>query len=779
MVTCKEMRAAIIALHKNGFTGKDIVATKIAPKSTIYRIIKNFKERGSILVKKASGRPRKSSKHQDRLLKRIQLRDRSATSAELAQEWQQAGVSASARTRTSQTKPHNQITANPLSTTEPDTSSPSDVRTQPSQQTVELPEPTNIQSHTSSQDSNVPESAVLVVCLPDEPHETSPDCLAVNTQVPVPRLLGNLIERGVAKKLYLVITLEKEVRLEALVDTGADLTLMSSQLFDRLQTEAKRQNRTLKYQQCVLNVQSYSQNEVQLEQVAPIHLTIGPMSLVHPVYIAPVDTYPLLIGKDLLDRFEPLLDFKQLKIWAQVREPLPPQAPRSPETDCQATKVTENPTASRGNVSTQEQGSRSMLCAFQLDKDFDSDGPQILAGLQLNDVTTTDLILALWADNSAISLTLFNALKRHTTNISFANKRTRFALNPGLSTLVTAKVICALNLNWNDRCLTHYFLVLPDLPHDVYIGADILIRLKAHVDLLNGVIWAPMTSQASAVPVNPENLLSGQTIHEACTLISEQETVIPAYTKGVAVRLNLRCGQTLSHSLGFFQPSPECVELGLTLEATPLIEVTSRALYILFNNCMAMDVRVPKAYRLGWLRGAQATQWLTVPFKLITILSVVPVVKEQVCRTELTVDQHLAVYTVSSHPTCETDNATAPPTVHQTDDVKTGEPYPGFETQVQQILKDADALQEDADRHKLRQVLYKYKDSFAKDSLDCGLTDLHVVRVPTHPKAPPTFVKQYKIPLESYEPVQEIINSMLEMTKHGISPQHPLRELSN
>lgn len=98
MVTCKETCAAIIVLHKNGFTGKDIVATKIAPQSTIYRIIKNFKERGSILVKKASGHPRKSSKHQDRLLKRIQLRDRSATSAELAQEWQQAGVSTSAQT---------------------------------------------------------------------------------------------------------------------------------------------------------------------------------------------------------------------------------------------------------------------------------------------------------------------------------------------------------------------------------------------------------------------------------------------------------------------------------------------------------------------------------------------------------------------------------------------------------------------------------------------------------------------------------------------------------
>ena len=78
-------------MHKKGFTGKDIASSKIAPKSTIYGIIKNFKESGSNVVK-ASGRPRKSSKHEDRLLKLIQLRDRRTTSTQLAQEWQQAGV---------------------------------------------------------------------------------------------------------------------------------------------------------------------------------------------------------------------------------------------------------------------------------------------------------------------------------------------------------------------------------------------------------------------------------------------------------------------------------------------------------------------------------------------------------------------------------------------------------------------------------------------------------------------------------------------------------------
>lgn len=49
-------------------------------------------------MSKASGSPRKSSKCQDCLITFIQLWDWGTISAELAQEGQQAGVSASART---------------------------------------------------------------------------------------------------------------------------------------------------------------------------------------------------------------------------------------------------------------------------------------------------------------------------------------------------------------------------------------------------------------------------------------------------------------------------------------------------------------------------------------------------------------------------------------------------------------------------------------------------------------------------------------------------------
>lgn len=75
---------------------------------------------------------------------------------------------------------------------------------------------------------------------------------------------------------------------------------------------------------------------------------------------------------------------------------------------------------------------------------------------------------------------------------------------------------------------------------------------------------------------------------------------------------------------------------------------------------------------------------------------------------------------------------------------------------------DADAMDNEEDRQKLRQVILKYKEYFAKDSLNCGLTDIHTVRIPTCPGAPPTFVRQYKILIASYEHIQEIIDSMLK-----------------
>ncbi len=147
---------------------------------------------------------------------------------------------------------------------------------------------------------------------------------------------------------------------------------------------------------------------------------------------------------------------------------------------------------------------------------------------------------------------------------------------------------------------------------------------------------------------------------------------------------------------------------------------------------------------------------------MIAITSILPVSRESVCRSELTDDTHLAVYAVSTQPATESPTQVTIGAQSPSNDLTAEEPYAGFNAQVQQILSEADALHNEADRQGLKEVLHKYKDSFAKDSLDCGLTNIHTVRIPTNPNAPPTFVRQYKIPIASYEPVQEIVDSMLE-----------------
>uniref|UniRef100_A0AAV2JXJ7 Uncharacterized protein n=1 Tax=Knipowitschia caucasica TaxID=637954 RepID=A0AAV2JXJ7_KNICA len=69
-----------------------------------------------------------------------------------------------------------------------------------------------------------------------------------------------------------------------------------------------------------------------------MQLTVGPMTLVHPVYSSPFHRASTsLLGQDLLNQLKPPIDFQRLKIWAQVPEPLPIPRPLS-ENHCNCHK---------------------------------------------------------------------------------------------------------------------------------------------------------------------------------------------------------------------------------------------------------------------------------------------------------------------------------------------------------------------------------------------------------------------------------------------------------
>ncbi len=195
---------------------------------------------------------------------------------------------------------------------------------------------------------------------------------------------------------------------------------------------------------------------------------------------------------------------------------------------------------------------------------------------------------------------------------------------------------------------------------------------------------------------------------------------------------------------------------------------------------MAHDIHVPKANHLGWLISQvfhhfelmvpvigpipvplmsdeyDNTITFTKPHEIIAITSILLVSKESVCSSELTDDTHLAVYTVSTQPTTEPPTQMTIRAQSPSNDLFAEEPYVRFNAQVKLILSEADILHNEVDRQGLKETLQKYKDSFTKDSLDCGLTN---IRIPTNPNVPPTFVRQYNIPIASYEPVIRPCNS--------------------
>ncbi len=457
---------------------------------------------------------------------------------------------------------------------------------------------------------------------------------------------------------------------------------MSTKLLEEIQERTKRTNGTFKLQRCELNLQAYSHTGLQLKHVAPIHLTVGSMDLVHPVYVSPLKTYPLLIGKDLLNRFEPLIDFKHLKMWTQVREPLPCQALDSKESQCQVTDtapkslIDDAVVKPRSGSSTNSKDKDHLLCSLQ--EPESNAGPlRIMTAIDVQGTSVSNTALALWAENSAISLKLSKTLKQRHQCLPHVAKHSRFPLSPWSTTMATSKIICSLDIRWNNRHLSHYFLVVPDLPHDIYIGADI------HVPKDNYLGW----------------------------LIHDFELMVPV-----------------------IGPIP--------------------------TQLMSDEY--------------DDTVTFTKPHEIIAITSILPVSRESVCRSELTDDTHLAVYAVSKQPATESPTQVTIGAQSPSNDLTAEEPYAGFNAQVQQILSEADALHNEADRQGLKEVLHKYKDSFAKDSLDCGLTNIHTVRIPTNPNAPPTFVRQYKIPIASYEPVQEIVDSMLEKGSSGPVTAHTL-----
>jgi transposase len=85
----EESRIRVVVLHEEGYSSPKIAKRVGCNQSTVIRIIKKHQETGSTADRHRTGRPKKTTQRQDRVLLRTSLVNRKLTSPLLLREWQE------------------------------------------------------------------------------------------------------------------------------------------------------------------------------------------------------------------------------------------------------------------------------------------------------------------------------------------------------------------------------------------------------------------------------------------------------------------------------------------------------------------------------------------------------------------------------------------------------------------------------------------------------------------------------------------------------------------
>ncbi|KAJ8356308.1 hypothetical protein SKAU_G00191020 [Synaphobranchus kaupii] len=404
--------------------------------------------------------------------------------------------------------------------------------------------------------------------------------------------------------------------------------------------------------------------------------------------------------------------------------------------------------------------------------------PRITGGIQANGVAVQEVIVALWSEKSAVRQDLYDIIRQNDANLPFVQKSHRLLSAELPQAPVKSIGVCALTLQIGGREFVHYVSVTPHLSHSFYIGVDILVRPGAQLDMINQVVWSQANIGRNKLTAQPEQMCSGQTVPLACQVASEFDVVIPSRTTRVPLRLMILRGQELDSTQTFFQPSPHLFELNIMVRGSPLLEVANRSVYLLVQNLTHRATQVTARKPLGYLIDSSYHDfeltipiigelpnslrefengegvYLTHPTNMIAIFPQEPIQSSTVCHVDLGVKVGMVLHTSTMTPNASSSGDAGTLLLE--------EPYLDFESEVQQQLSRADALKGDAQRQELQSLFYDFKHLFSRDSSDCGVTDLHTVRIPMDPGAPPTFVHQYRIPLAAFESIQEILDSLLD-----------------
>lgn len=369
---------------------------------------------------------------------------------------------------------------------------------------------------------------------------------------------------------------------------------------------------------------------------------------------------------------------------------------------------------------------------------------------------------------------------------------------------------CLLTIHMGNRTITHVFIVLNNPQTLICLGNDLLHRLAAQIDLINDCLWSRLKGDPEGFQDNKQALKFQQQMPYAVEVQVPQLVIIPKGVNNFPLPIQGKKGQKLKSSATLICLSHKIQQEGMSVTHTPIVDIYLSPGYIYVHNFSNQDIILPKGtciglalekeyYTFGFINqviGLLPERYLSeeqlveqsfhsLPEGMFTIESIYPFsAKEGSCHIEETSivfnhpmkgQEYHDRNEQEQNPYCKTNELAI--RLEETYEIGKPERFPGFKETVEEIVALADACASDPDQQMLRELLFEFQEIFARDSYDCGNTDLHIARIQTDPDAPPVFVKQYRLPLAAYESLAEIIR---KLEKKGIirpihsSYNHPI-----
>lgn len=129
--------------------------------------------------------------------------------------------------------------------------------------------------------------------------------------------LGELIPVGPVGRVHVEVILQDTLTSQGLCDTGAEISMISRELFDELQTALQRKNETLQMMPSKLTYSGCEGTHMRPLGKVMMKLTFNGINMNHPLYVVQYPEKELIIGIELLNRLKPIVNLGSRQIWAQ------------------------------------------------------------------------------------------------------------------------------------------------------------------------------------------------------------------------------------------------------------------------------------------------------------------------------------------------------------------------------------------------------------------------------------------------------------------------------